>query len=128
MKLKQHMTSVALSLVIAFAGCRHHPPMDMKQHAAMSPVARTAVLNTFTNVSAASLESKISGGMFDDRGNLQRYSEEFRLPADTNGVFVFFRIEMDTTRQPPVVTFLTRGTGQLERVLQETEFTPEQRD
>ena len=126
--MKRILINILFPLVIAFAGCRHRPPMDMKQHAAMDPVARAAVLNTFTNVEEAVLDNKGSGGMFDDDGTLQLYFAEYRLPADTNGVFVFFRIEMDAAREPPVVTFLTRGTGQLERVLHEEKFMAGQKD
>jgi hypothetical protein len=122
--MKRISISILFTLVVVVIGCSHRPPMDMKQHATMAPAARMKILSTFSDVDSALLEEKGSGGMFDDQGHLERYTAEYRLPVNTNGVFVFFRIEMDTTREPPVVTFLTRGTGQVERVLCEKDVSP----
>jgi hypothetical protein len=125
----------ALPLMLTFSGCsqRHtgnvqqHStlvPMNMQQHAEMAAVARESILSKFTDVDSQLLAEDYTGGMLDDAGNLQRYYAEYRLPVGEDGVFEFFRIELDTTKEPPIIHYLNRGKAQTERVINESEYTP----
>ena len=125
----------ALPLMLIFAGCAHHPtanvqqhstfiPMNLQQYADMAAVARESILSKFTDVDSKLLAEDYTGGMFDDVGNLQRYYAEYRLPTDGDGVFEFFRIELDTTKEPPILYYLVRGKAQTERVIEESEYKP----
>jgi hypothetical protein len=117
---------IVLLLLATLSGCasswRERNDAFVREHEIRNEKAKDALVRHIPHLDKSHLEfNRSTGTKFVDQTCVQ-FIMEYRLPEDDNGLFTFYKMELNTTVDPPELLYLAVGTGQTERVLSQQEI------